>query len=225
MTHLPALSPGCSTCGDSGAGAAWLLIGLGALGIWWVAEKAWVSWKGATQMARCQHIGLVILMAGIAGMGLLTGCGDSSDGGVPVDGQQEVSNDNSKADPQDLVKKDGEAKEPGLPMFLDLGSKRCFSCKMMAPILDELKRDYADQFKTAYVDVRLPENAPVAKQYGVKMIPTLIFFDGHGKEIWRHEGFMSKEAILGKWAELGFEFNQTSPKAADEQPQGLEGDE
>jgi thioredoxin 1 len=176
-------------------------------------------------MARCQPIGLVILMAGIAGMGLLTGCGDSSDGGVPADGQQEVSDDNSKADLRDLAK-EGEAKEPGLPMFLDLGSKRCIPCKMMAPILDELKRDYADQFKTAYIDVDLPENAPVVKQqYGVKRIPTLIFFDGHGKELWRYEGFMSKEAILGKWAELGFEFKQTSPKAADEQPQGLEGDE
>ena len=41
------------------------------------------------------------------------------------------------------------------------------------------------------------------QKYGVKMIPTQIFFDASGKELFRHEGFMSKEDILGKWKELG----------------------
>jgi thioredoxin 1 len=51
------------------------------------------------------------------------------------------------------------------------------------------------------VDAR--ENTELAEQYAVRMIPTQIFFDAEGKELFRHEGFISKEDILKKWAELG----------------------
>ena len=42
-----------------------------------------------------------------------------------------------------------------------------------------------------------------AKEYGISIIPTQIFFDASGKELFRHEGFFSKEDILGKWKEFG----------------------
>jgi thioredoxin 1 len=73
---------------------------------------------------------------------------------------------------------------------------------MMKPTLDDLKVNYADRFETAFIDVW--ENEGVGEQYGIRMIPTQIFFDAEGKELFRHEGFISKEDILAKWEELGF---------------------
>ena len=47
------------------------------------------------------------------------------------------------------------------------------------------------------------KNQGAGKQYGVEMIPTQIFFNAEGKELFRHTGFFGKEDILGKWKELG----------------------
>ena len=88
-----------------------------------------------------------------------------------------------------------------LPKLIDLGADKCIPCKMMAPILAEFKRDYADQFTTEFIDVW--KNPDAGKQYGLEMIPTQIFYDADGKELFRHVGFYSKEDILAKWKELG----------------------
>jgi thioredoxin 1 len=91
-----------------------------------------------------------------------------------------------------------------LPRLLDLGAGHCVPCKMMKPILTELQTGFTEQFETIYIDIA--ENRAAAQQYGVRVIPTQIFFDAEGEELFRHEGFMSKEDILAKWKELGFEF-------------------
>lgn len=88
-----------------------------------------------------------------------------------------------------------------LPKLLDLGSKGCIPCKLMAPILEELKTQYADKFEVEFIDIH--KNRVPAETYDIRVIPTQIFFDAKGRELWRHEGFMSKEDILGKWKELG----------------------
>jgi thioredoxin 1 len=90
-----------------------------------------------------------------------------------------------------------------LPRLVDLGAGKCIPCKMMKPILDDLKTNYAGTFKTEFIDVW--EDADAAKPYNINLIPTQIFFDVDGKELFRHEGFYSKEDILGKWKELGVE--------------------
>ncbi|MDZ7815323.1 MAG: thioredoxin family protein [Planctomycetota bacterium] len=64
----------------------------------------------------------------------------------------------------------------------------------MAPILENLKKDYADKFVVEFIDVNERENIAKARQYGIRMIRTR--FDEQGKELWRHEGFMSKGDIL-----------------------------
>jgi thioredoxin 1 len=93
----------------------------------------------------------------------------------------------------------GEAKK--LPRLVDLGADKCIPCKMMAPILEELKEDYDGTINVEFIDVwKTPEKA---KEYGIAIIPTQIFFDASGKELFRHEGFFSKEDILGKWKEFG----------------------
>ena len=88
-----------------------------------------------------------------------------------------------------------------LPRLLDLGAGKCVPCKMMAPILDELKTTYAGKLEVVFIDVW--ENKQAGEHYGIRMIPTQIFYDDAGKELFRHEGFFSKDDILAKWKELG----------------------
>lgn len=93
------------------------------------------------------------------------------------------------------------AQAQALPRLVDLGAGKCIPCKMMKPILDDLKATCAETFKTEFIDVW--ENESEAKKYGINIIPTQIFYGADGKELFRHEGFYSKEDILGKWKEFG----------------------
>ena len=88
-----------------------------------------------------------------------------------------------------------------LPRLVDLGAGKCIPCKMMAPILEDLKKTCAGKLDVIFIDVW--QNPDAGKQYGINLIPTQIFFGADGKELFRHEGFFSKEDILGKWKELG----------------------
>ena len=93
-----------------------------------------------------------------------------------------------------------------LPRLVDLGADKCIPCKMMAPILEELKKEYAGTFNVEFIDVwKKPDEA---KKYGIKIIPTQIFFDASGKELFRHEGFFSGEDILKKWKELSVDIEK-----------------
>jgi thioredoxin 1 len=94
-----------------------------------------------------------------------------------------------------------------LPRLVDLGADKCIPCKMMAPILEELKIEYEGTLIIEFIDVwKNPDEAP---KYGIKLIPTQIFYDASGKELFRHEGFFSKEDILSKWKEFGVELTKT----------------
>jgi thioredoxin 1 len=93
------------------------------------------------------------------------------------------------------------AQSKALPRLLDLGAGKCIPCKMMKPILEDLTKNYAETFKTEFIDVW--EDADAATPYNINLIPTQIFFGADGKELFRHEGFFSKEDILNKWKELG----------------------
>jgi len=88
-----------------------------------------------------------------------------------------------------------------LPRLLDLGAGKCIPCKMMAPILEELRKEYAGRMEVTFIDVW--QNPDAGKAYNVEMIPTQIFYDADGKELFRHTGFFGKEDILAKWKELG----------------------
>ena len=90
-----------------------------------------------------------------------------------------------------------------VPRLLDLGAGKCIPCKMMAPILEELKKEYAGRMEVVFIDVW--QNPDAGKAYNVEMIPTQIFYDAEGRELFRHTGFFAKEDILAKWKELGVE--------------------
>ena len=100
-----------------------------------------------------------------------------------------------------------------MPRLVDLGAGKCIPCKKMAPILEELKKEYAGRMEVEFIDVW--KNPDAGKAYGIEMIPTQIFYDASGKELVRHTGFFGKEDILAKWKELGVELKSEgrNPKA------------
>jgi thioredoxin 1 len=92
-----------------------------------------------------------------------------------------------------------------LPRLVDLGSDKCIPCKRMAPILESLSQEYRSSFTVEVLDVR--RNPALGQKWAIRVIPTQVFIDATGAERFRHEGFISKEAILDKWKELGIEVN------------------
>jgi len=110
--------------------------------------------------------------------------------------------ENKRADSQSKTTRNLKA----LPRLVDLGADKCIPCKMMAPILEELKKEYAGIFNVEFIDVW--KNPDAGKKYGIRIIPTQIFFDVTGKELFRHEGFLSREDILAKWKELSVDIGK-----------------
>jgi thioredoxin 1 len=99
------------------------------------------------------------------------------------------------------VSEEAPARAGTLPRMVDLGRGQCVPCKMMEPILKQVSREYAGRAVIEVIDLK--EYPDAAKEYGIRVIPTQIFFDKNGAEVWRHEGFLSREAIVSKLAELG----------------------
>jgi thioredoxin 1 len=89
----------------------------------------------------------------------------------------------------------------GMVTMIDLGAKKCVPCKMMAPILVELEKEYAGRASIVFIDVW--KHRDQAKRFGVRSIPTQIFFDKEGKEVGRHVGFMDKRKIQFALENLG----------------------
>jgi thioredoxin 1 len=88
-----------------------------------------------------------------------------------------------------------------LPMVLDFGRGICIPCKQMKPILDELAKEY--QGKATIRIIEIDDNMDLTIKSKIRLIPTQIFIDANGKEIYRHEGFMEKAAIVEKLKEMG----------------------
>jgi thioredoxin 1 len=105
----------------------------------------------------------------------------------------------------------GELTGKGRPALIDLGAGTCIPCKLMAPILENLKAEYAGTLDVHFLDVH--KNPNVDALYGIRVIPTQIFYDASGQELFRHEGFFSKEDILAKWKELGVDLSAGAAQA------------
>ena len=79
--------------------------------------------------------------------------------------------------------------------FIELGSDRCVPCKMMQPIIEEIKQEYAGDVQVLYYDVWTEEGRPYGEQFKIRAIPTQIFLDGDGEEYFRHEGFFPRQEL------------------------------
>jgi len=74
---------------------------------------------------------------------------------------------------------------------------------MMAPILEELKTEYAGKANVLFVHVR--QEQILAARFGIQSIPVQVFFDKGGQEVFRHTGFFPKEEILKQLRSIGVE--------------------
>jgi thioredoxin 1 len=85
--------------------------------------------------------------------------------------------------------------------MVDLGAHKCIPCKMMAPILTKLTKEYEGKAAIIFIDVW--EDNSQGSKFGIKSIPTQIFFDREGKEVYRHQGFMAEDAIVAQLDKMG----------------------
>jgi thioredoxin 1 len=99
----------------------------------------------------------------------------------------------------------------GIPVLVDIGADTCIPCKLMTPILKELKEELQGKILVQFLN--LNEYPGVADEYKISVMPTQIFYDSSGKERFRHEGFYSKEDILAKWTELGVNLSGETSQA------------
>ena len=90
---------------------------------------------------------------------------------------------------------------PGHVTLVDLGAHKCIPCKMMAPILEKLSTAYAGQAAILFIDVW--ENPDDAKRFKIAAIPTQIFFNENGEEVYRHQGFLAEDAIVDQLTKMG----------------------
>jgi len=89
----------------------------------------------------------------------------------------------------------------GKVTMIDLGAHSCIPCKMMAPVLSKLKQAYEGRAVITFIDVWEQHDQGI--KYGVRSIPTQIFYDREGQEVFRHAGFMAEKDIVNKLTEMG----------------------
>ena len=129
-----------------------------------------------------KHKLLILLLMLICFSFLLSGCGEKTDL-TSISLKQAVSN--------------------GKPTLAEFGRGVCIPCKEMKPILEELLVEYKGELNVVIVEV--DDNVDLTRQFGIMMIPTQIFLDSEGEEVFRHIGFYAKEEIIAQLEKMGIE--------------------
>jgi thioredoxin 1 len=196
-------------CPCSGGPSNPLLLLAMVAGIWllfnWI--KALIKSKGVSFMNKAMKIVIVVvLIAAIVTVFALKqkNKGLSSEPVAAASSNPAATTESKPQNPENTQTAQTTVK---LPRLVDLGADKCIPCKMMAPILEELKTTYNGKLQVDFIDVwKKPDEA---NKYKISIIPTQIFYDASGKELFRHEGFFSKEDILAKWKEFGVNLGGT----------------
>jgi thioredoxin 1 len=87
------------------------------------------------------------------------------------------------------------------PVLVDFGANKCIPCRQIRPILREIDKEYKGKAHVLIIDVF--EQRELARDYRIQLIPTLIFFDPSGKEVFRHVGAWDKNSMIQKLREAG----------------------
>jgi thioredoxin 1 len=190
----------CPCSGGEGGTNPFLVLAVVAA-TWWLAStlaRVWQNKRGATAVGKWGKIAIVAAVA-VAVVLVIALKGGNKPGGATGD----------EGGTRRVTTQTGGKAAAAVPRLVDLGAGMCIPCKMMAPILEELKKEYEGRLDVVYIDVN--ENRDEAAKYKINLIPTQVFLDPSGKELFRHEGFFSKEDILAKWKEFGFDFAASAP--------------
>ena len=89
-----------------------------------------------------------------------------------------------------------------LPRMWDFGSTTCLPCKTMKEILDPMMVDYKGKVDVRIINVY--EETELTKQYRISVIPTQVFIDATGKELYRHVGVYPRDSIEARFKQYGF---------------------
>jgi len=132
------------------------------------------------KMPELKHKLLILLLMLTCFSFLLSGCGENTNF-TSTSLKQAISN--------------------GKPTLAEFGRGICIPCKEMKPILEELSVEYKGELNVVIVEV--DDNIELTRQFAIMMIPTQIFLDSEGKEVFRHIGFYPKEEIIAQLEKMG----------------------
>jgi thioredoxin 1 len=89
----------------------------------------------------------------------------------------------------------------GMVTMVDLGADSCVPCKMMMPIITKLEKVYRGKAAIVFIDVWKKKDQ--ATRFGIRAIPTQIFFNAAGREVYRHTGFLGEMEIVSQLKKMG----------------------
>ena len=94
-----------------------------------------------------------------------------------------------------------KAVKSGKPLLVDFGANNCVPCRQLRPILKDIAKEQSGKAEILIIDVYKFKS--LAADHKIQVVPTLIFFDKTGKEVYRHMGAWYKDSIVKKLAEIG----------------------
>jgi len=80
-----------------------------------------------------------------------------------------------------------------IPVLVDFYADWCGPCKVLAPILKQVKDEFGKTVKIIKIDT--DKNQPLSVKYQVRSIPTMLLFK-NGKQVWRQSGVLQKNEII-----------------------------
>ncbi len=86
--------------------------------------------------------------------------------------------------------------------MIEFVKTNCMACEIMAPVIDNLRRHYARSLTVQQVDVLV--DAQMGSDYSVIFLPTQVYLDGAGRELYRHVGIATEDGIVANWRQLGY---------------------
>jgi thioredoxin 1 len=96
-----------------------------------------------------------------------------------------------------------ECLQNGRPTMVDFGAGWCRPCKEMEPVVTDAATKYTGKADIVFVDT--DKYSSIARRYGIRLIPTQIFFDAEGKEVFRNSGVLPLHKIDEQFTRLGIQ--------------------
>ena len=93
------------------------------------------------------------------------------------------------------------ARDAGRPLIVRFGLERCLQCIKQGQAFAELEPKYADRMTFRFVHIG--EQEEMAGEYKVLLIPTVLFFDAAGSEVFRNVGYLDAEELEAEFSRTG----------------------